>query len=68
MDLARSADRILVARGKKWLEFTADEPAGDDELAAVLLGRSGTLRAPALRVDDAFVVGFHQEGYEALFG
>jgi hypothetical protein len=34
----------------------------------VILGRSGTLRAPAMRVDDVFVVGFHAEGYTEIFG
>ena len=58
---------VLVARGKRLLRFEMKD-ADADELASVILGRSGTLRAPAIRVGDTFVVGFHAEGYEALFG
>jgi hypothetical protein len=58
---------VMVARGKKLLEFKMAD-ADTDELASVILGRSGTLRAPAMRVGDTFVVGFHAEGYEGLFG
>lgn len=34
----------------------------------MILGRSGTLRAPAIRTGDTFIVGFHAEGYAELFG
>jgi arsenate reductase-like glutaredoxin family protein len=61
------ASTVLVARGKKLLRFEMKD-ADTEELAKVILGRSGTLRAPAIRVGDTFVVGFHAEGYEALFG
>ena len=57
---------ILVARGKKLLRFDA-QSADADEIAAVILGRSGTLRAPAMRVGDVFLVGYHQEAYEEVF-
>ena len=40
----------------------------DDAIAKVILGRSGTLRAPAFRVGDTFVVGFHADGYSGIFG
>jgi hypothetical protein len=42
--------------------------ATDDELCSAILGRSGTLRAPAMRVGEIFVVGFHPEGYAEVFG
>lgn len=65
--LLDGASKVIVARGKKLLEFDMAD-ADTDEIAGVILGRSGTLRAPAMRVGDTFVVGFHADGYEALFG
>ena len=61
------ASTILVARGKKLLRFDTAN-TDPDALAAVILGRSGTLRAPAIRVGDTFLVGYHAEGYEEVFG
>ena len=58
---------ILVSRGKKLLRFQPASEASDDELAAVILGRSGTLRAPAIRIGSHFLVGFHPEAYGDVF-
>ena len=66
--LAREAQQVCVAKGKKWLKYDAAEGATDDELCRAILGRSGTLRAPAMRVGEIFVVGFHPEGYAEVFG
>ena len=61
------ASTVLVARGKKLLRFDMDA-VDPDELAGVILGRSGTLRAPAIRAGDTFLVGYHAEAYEEIFG
>ena len=65
--LMAEARTVLVAKGKKLLRFET-RSADPDELASVILGRSGTLRAPAIRVGKTFLVGFHAEGYEEIFG
>ncbi|MFT5684513.1 MAG: arsenate reductase-like glutaredoxin family protein [Myxococcota bacterium] len=65
---ARKAEQVWVSKGKKLLKFDLSGDVSDDELAAVILGRSGTLRAPAFRTEDTFVVGFHADGYTELFG
>jgi len=67
--LARMCKDLYVAKGKKvvHLKLTKQKP-GDDELAKLLLGPSGNLRAPTLRKGKMLVVGFHQEMYEELFG
>ena len=65
---AREAQKVWVSKGKKLLKFDLAAGATDDELAKVILGRSGTLRAPAFRVAEVFVVGFHAEGYAEIFG
>jgi len=65
---ARKAKQVWVSKGKRLLKFNLSEGTTDDALAAAILGRSGTLRAPAFRTGDTFVVGFHAEGYAELFG
>ena len=65
--LAREASVVWVSKGKKLLKLPVDTHT-DDELAGVILGRSGTLRAPAIRVGATFVVGFHADGYTEIFG
>ena len=51
-----------MARGKKTLSFDLkNERPSDDELLALMLGRSGTLRAPAMRAGTKFLVGYNDE-------
>ena len=67
--LARQAGRLLVARGRKLIEIDMKRDRPDDEtLASLLLGRSGTLRAPAIRRGRTLIVGFHPEAFERLVG
>jgi hypothetical protein len=68
LELARASQKVWVAQRGKWLQFDAQNPGSDDEIAKVILGRSGTLRAPAFRAGDVFMVGFSPEAYGALFG
>jgi arsenate reductase-like glutaredoxin family protein len=64
---ARKANAIWVTKGKKLIQFDPSSEASDDEIAALILGRSGTLRAPAFHVGDTFMVGYSEEAYGALF-
>ena len=65
---ARKAGHVWASKGRKLLKFDLSGDVSDDELAKAILGRSGTLRAPAFRTGDTFVVGFHVDGYTELFG
>jgi arsenate reductase-like glutaredoxin family protein len=65
--LARQSSEALVAKGRKLLRFDLSE-ATDDELASAILGRSGTLRAPAIRSGATFLVGFNADAYTEVFG
>lgn len=54
---------LYVAKGKKtihWKLNSKDRPS-DDEILEHILGRSGTLRAPAIRKGKAFIVGFNPD-------
>lgn len=66
--LARSASRVLVAKGRGVVEFDMRKnPPDDDTLAAHLLGRTGSLRAPTIRIGRTLLVGFSEEGYRHVF-
>src|SRR6516165_4239321 len=63
--LAHSADRVIVAKGKKVVTFEMKKDPPDDEtLLAHLLGPTGNLRAPTLRKGTTLLVGFSPEAYE----
>jgi arsenate reductase-like glutaredoxin family protein len=53
---------LYVAKGKKTvhLKLTRERPS-DEELLGLLLGRSGTLRAPAIRTGSRLIVGFNPD-------
>jgi hypothetical protein len=67
--LARSMGRVIVARGAKVVTFDLrKDPPSDSELAATIMGPTGNLRAPALKVGSTFVVGFNEELYDRILG
>lgn len=63
--LVKAASRVYVAKGKKLEEF---RPAGKAPKAAVdsLLGPTGNLRSPTLRVGTTLIVGFNEEALESV--
>ena len=64
-DLVASAKKIYVASGKKILVL--DPKTEDkDELLKKITGRTGNLRAPTLKIDDNFYVGYNVDMYEGL--
>lgn len=69
LKLARSAKRVVAARGKKVTVFDmAGDPPEDETLASHLLGPSGNLKAPTLRIGDTLLVGFGEEAYRQVLG
>ena len=60
---------MLVARGKKLLDFDmkSDRPS-DEELLKGAIGPSGNLRAPTIVVGKTVLVGYHEEAYDQVFG
>lgn len=67
--LARSARRVLVARGKKFVDYDMRKDApGDEELVKGIMGPSGNLRAPTLRIGKTVIVGYHDDVYSEVMG
>ncbi len=68
--LAKSVQRVVVGRGKKVIVIDMKKaPLADDELAGLLLGPSGNLKAPTIRLGETLLVGFSEEAYrQTLIG
>jgi len=52
---------LYVGKGKKLVHVNLKNDYDEDEVAGMILGRSGTLRAPVLRVGRKLIVGFNEE-------
>lgn len=69
--MARRADHVWVAKGKKYVhwDMAADSPS-DEDLLKRLLGRSGTMRAPAIVAASGdgnhLLVGFNADLFEQV--
>lgn len=65
--LLDSASKLIVAKGKKVTEFKGKDAKSDAAVAA-MLGPTGNLRAPTMRVGKTLVVGFNEEAFGGVFG
>ena len=65
-EIVKDAKHISVAKGKKVVHFPQVTDEKEDILKR-LMGPSGNLRAPTLRVNNQFIVGFNPEMYEEKF-
>lgn len=65
--LLEGASAVHVAKGRKIQAFSGDDRLSDDAVGA-LLGSTGNLRAPTLRVGDTLLVGFNEAVYAEVFG
>ncbi len=65
LELIGQVNQLIVTRGTKVFEFNLkkDKPS-DEEILSFLIGRSGTLRAPAIRAGKTLLVGFQAERFE----
>ncbi len=58
---------LIVAKGKKLTRFDVKSGASEDAITA-MLGPTGNLRAPTLRVGKTILVGYNEEVYAEVFG
>jgi arsenate reductase-like glutaredoxin family protein len=67
--LFADASKVVVAKGKKvhTFDMKKDAPSAAD-LAAVVLGPTGNLRAPSAKTGKTWVIGFNEEAYGQRFG
>ncbi|MFT5284472.1 MAG: hypothetical protein ACI8TQ_000629 [Planctomycetota bacterium] len=58
-ELFADSSRILVSKGKKTIVVDLKKDAPDaEELSALVLGRSGNLKAPSIRMGKTWIVGY----------
>ena len=69
LGLLEGVGDLYVAKGRKivHVDLGADRPA-DDDLASLLCGRTGKLRAPTMRSGDRLLVGYNAEMLATLLG
>jgi len=65
-EMLAEASTLHVAKGKKLSSFKGDALRSDEAVAA-MLGPTGNLRAPTLRVGKTLIVGFNEGLFEDLF-
>jgi arsenate reductase-like glutaredoxin family protein len=69
LQLAKTAETIVVAKGSKIATFDMKKSRPDDDtLLAHLLGPTGNLRAPTIRKGKTLLVGFNEEVYREVLG
>lgn len=64
-ELANEASTLIVAKGKKISTFDLKKKV-EDEAIDSMLGPTGNLRAPTMRVGKTLVVGFNEDEYASV--
>jgi len=64
--IAKEASQIIVMKGKKIQEFKGGG-SPSKELLDAMLGATGNLRAPLMRIGKKVLVGFNDEIYGKTF-
>ncbi len=64
--LAGAASRVLCVKGNSVVEFDMkSDPSSRADLLKHMLGPTGNLRAPTIRVGKTVLVGFEEETYRS---
>lgn len=67
--MARQAKRLVAAKGNKVTRLDlAGEQASDDAVAALMLGPTGNMRAPTMRVGQTILVGYNDRVFADELG
>jgi arsenate reductase-like glutaredoxin family protein len=67
--MVREAHRLIAAKGKKVTSIDLrSAPPADDVLAGLMLGPTGNLRAPIMRVGQTILVGYNDQAFTDMFG
>lgn len=67
LKLARSVGQIYSCKGNKVVHIDLHkEKLNDEKLAEALLGPTGNLRAPAIKIKDTLLVGFNEDVFKQI--
>ena len=64
--LIKSASRVIVAKGKNVQSFSGGKAT--KEVVDAMLGPTGNLRAPTVRVGRTLLVGFDEDSFTKTLG
>ena len=64
--LAAQAKRLVAAKGSSLVELDLTRRPPAPEILALMLGPTGNLRAPTLRIGSTLYVGFPKDGFADL--
>ena len=64
--LIKAAKKVIVSKGKKIQSFPGGKAS--KEIVDALLGPTGNLRAPTVRVGKTLLVGFDESSYVDVLG
>jgi len=64
-ELVANADKVYVASGKNIIEFDPST-VSKEEILKKIIGRTGNLRAPALKRGNDYFIGFNTDLYDRL--
>jgi len=65
--LLKDASRLIAMKGKKVQEFDVSAKVGSDAVES-MLGPTGNMRAPTIKVGNTYLVGFNEEIFASEFG
>lgn len=60
-DFVKNAEKVVVTSGKKILEFSPENDK--EEMMQKIKGKTGNLRAPAVRVGNTLYIGYNDQLY-----
>ena len=66
VELIKGANKVIVAKGRKVQSFPGGKAS--KEIVDALLGPTGNLRAPTMRVGKTLLVGFDESSYADALG
>ena len=69
LELLAGVSRLVAMRGRSVtaVDLKSDRP-DDDTLLGLMIGRTGHLRAPTIRVGKTLLIGFNAEVYQQMLG
>ena len=65
--ILKAANKLIAMKGKKVSEFDVKTKVGKDAVEA-MLGPTGNMRAPTIRIGKSLLVGFNEEVFSQQFG
>jgi arsenate reductase-like glutaredoxin family protein len=69
VQILRGTQRLVVARGKSLKDWNLKkDPPIEKDLFSAIMGPSGSLRAPSVRVGKTLLVGFSDEAWSLVLG